>query len=111
MSRVLLNEVLRKYYGDSAVKINTILEGYKKMNEIYDKIETNINSFKTILRAYSTTDEIPESVQDFEKAFIEMYNDSYDIFIDAIEDENETTTEYEAEDKGAEESGFDLTED
>ena len=111
MSRVLLNEVLRKYYGDSAVKINIILEGYKKMNEIYDKIETNINNFKTILRAYSVIDCVPESVKDFEDSFIEMYNDCYDIFIDAIEDENKTTTEYEAEDKGAEESGFDLTED
>lgn len=111
MSRVLLNEVLRKYYGDSAVKINTILEWYKKMNEIYDKIENNINSFKTILKAYSIDDMIPGVVQDFETSFINMYNDCYDIFIDAIKDENKTTTEYEAEDKGAEESGFDLTED
>lgn len=111
MSRVLLNEVLRKYYGDSAVKINTILEGYKKMNEIYDKIENNINSFKTILKAYSIDDMIPGVVQDFETSFINMYNDCYDIFIDAIEDENKITTEHEAEDKGAEESGFDFTED
>lgn len=111
MSRVLLNEVLRKYYGDSAVKINTILEGYKKMNEIYDKIENNINSFKTILKAYSIDNMIPRVVQDFETSFINTYNDCYDIFIDAIEDENKTTTEHEAEDKGAEESGFDFTED
>lgn len=111
MSRVLFNELLKKYYKDHAVKVNTILEGYIKMNELYDKIENNIENLESILKAYNQRDELPEEMLDFKDSFVELYDSCYNIFIRAIEDENKIATEYEAEDKGTESPRINITKD